>query len=229
MADAYAWIMRIAVIGSGISGLASAWMLSQDHEVTLYEAGDYLGGHTHTHDVQQDGLSYAVDSGFIVFNRQHYPLLAQLFADLGVASQPTEMSFSVQHAGTGLEYNAGTLNGLFCQRRNLLSPRFLGMVRDLVRFYREAPALLHQTDDHRTLGDYLAEHGYGAAFREITWCRWHLRCGPPLPRRSCASRRAIWCSSWPITRCCRPVRARNGKWCAVARSPMCARCARAGG
>ncbi|MET0282548.1 MAG: FAD-dependent oxidoreductase [Steroidobacteraceae bacterium] len=158
--------MRIAVVGSGISGMASAWLLSQDHEVTLYEAGSHVGGHTHTHDVHQDGVHYAVDSGFIVFNGEHYPLLTALFARLGVASQPTTMSFAVQNGGTGLEYNAASLDGLFCQRRNLLSPRFLGMVRDLLRFYREAPALLGQPQDTQSLGQYLAQRGYGAAFRD---------------------------------------------------------------
>jgi predicted NAD/FAD-binding protein len=158
--------MRIAVIGSGIAGLASAYMLSRSHEVTLFEANDYLGGHTHTHDVQQDGQSYRIDTGFIVFNHEHYPLLSELFRELGVDSQATTMSFSVQNAATGLEYNATSLNGLFCQRRNLLSPRFLGMIRDLTRFYREAPALLEQVESAQTLGEYLTEHGYGHAFRD---------------------------------------------------------------
>lgn len=158
--------MRIAVIGSGIAGLASAWLLSRQHEVTLFEAGSYLGGHTHTHDVELLGQSYRIDSGFIVHNRAHYPLLTRMFGQLGVASQPTTMSFSVRSEASGLEYNANTLDTLFCQRRNLLSPRFLGMVRDLVRFYREAPALLLQPDDSITLGDYLTMHHYGAAFRD---------------------------------------------------------------
>jgi predicted NAD/FAD-binding protein len=157
---------RIAVIGSGISGLASAWLLSKHHEVTLYESADYLGGHTHTHEVLQDGVRHAVDSGFIVFNRRHYPLLSGLFSQLGVATRATTMSFSVQNAATGLEYNAGTLGGLFCQRRNLVSPRFLGMVRDLLRFYRQAPRLLNGTPSGQSLGSYLDERGYGAAFRD---------------------------------------------------------------
>jgi len=158
--------MRFAVIGSGIAGLASAWMLSREHEVVLFEANDYLGGHTHTHDVSMHGQHYRVDSGFIVHNPRHYPLLHRLFDELGVASQPTSMSFSVQHAGSGLEYNASTLDSLFCQRRNLLSPRFIGMVRDLFRFYREAPALLDGQGPGPSLGDYLLEHRYGAAFRD---------------------------------------------------------------
>lgn len=158
--------MRIAVVGSGIAGLASAWLLSRQHEVTLFEANGYFGGHTHTHEVEQAGQRHRVDSGFIVHNPAHYPLLTAMFEQLGVASQPTTMSFSVHSEASGLEYNASTLDTLFCQRRNLLSPRFLGMVRDLARFYREAPALLWQRDDLTTLGDYLLRHGYGAAFRD---------------------------------------------------------------
>jgi predicted NAD/FAD-binding protein len=158
--------MRIAVIGSGIAGLASAWLLSRRHAVTLFEANDYLGGHTHTHDIELDGRRYAVDTGFIVHNPVHYPLLTRLFDELGVASQPTTMSFAVHNEASGLEYNATSLDALFCQRRNLLSPRFIGMVRDLFRFYREAPALLHGPHPGPTLGDWLAVHRYGAAFRD---------------------------------------------------------------
>jgi len=158
--------MRIAVVGSGIAGLASAWLLSRKHDVTLFEAGDYLGGHTHTHDIALHGRNYRIDTGFIVHNPAHYPLLTRLFDKLGVASQPTTMSFSLHNEATGLEYNAATLDTLFCQRRNMLSPRFIGMVRDLMRFYREAPALLLAHDDSTTLGDYLDQNGYGAAFRD---------------------------------------------------------------
>jgi predicted NAD/FAD-binding protein len=157
--------MRIAVIGSGIAGLASAWLLARRHEVTLFEANDYLGGHTHTHDIPIGGRHFAVDTGFIVHNPRHYPLLTRLFDELEVACKPTTMSFSVQHEASGREYNASSLDTLFCQRRNLLSPRFLGMVRDLVRFYREAPALL-DGHDNPTLGEYLVTHGYGDAFRD---------------------------------------------------------------
>jgi uncharacterized protein len=158
--------MRIAVIGSGIAGLASAWLLSREHEVVLFEANDYLGGHTHTHDIESHGQRYAIDTGFIVHNPAHYPLLTALFAELGVESQPTTMSFSVRNEATGLEYNATDLDGLFCQRRNLFSPRFWGMLRDLFRFYREAPALLALPGEGPTLGDYLAQGGYGAMFRD---------------------------------------------------------------
>ncbi|OZI29269.1 dehydrogenase [Bordetella genomosp. 1] len=158
--------MRIAVIGAGVAGLTSAYLLSRRHAVTLFEANDYLGGHTHTHQIERHARYYAVDSGFIVHNPEHYPLFTRLLDELGVASQPTTMSFSVQNAASGLEYNATSLDGLFCQRRNLLSLRFAGMVRDLLRFYREAPALLHDTGPGPTLGEYLAQNGYGAAFRD---------------------------------------------------------------
>ena len=158
--------MRIAVIGSGIAGLASAWLLSRQHDVVLFEAESRLGGHTHTHAVTLKGREYAIDSGFIVHNPAHYPLLTRMFRELGVATQGTTMSFSVRNEASGLEYNATTLDTLFCQRRNLLSPRFWGMLRDLTRFYREAPALLEVAGEGPTVGEYLAEGGYGAAFRD---------------------------------------------------------------
>ena len=156
--------MKIAVIGSGISGLASSWLLSREHDVTLYEANDYLGGHTHTHAIELGGRSHAVDTGFIVFNPDNYPLLSKLFAELGVESQPTTMSFAVRNERSGLEYNATSLDGLFCQRRNLVSPRFLRMLRDIARFYREAPALLAADGVGPTLGEYLELGNYSEAF-----------------------------------------------------------------
>lgn len=159
--------MRIAVVGSGIAGLASAWLLSREHEVHLLEAEARLGGHTHTHDVRLQGRDYRVDSGFIVHNPRHYPLLTALFDELGVRSRPTTMSFAVQDEASGLEYNATSLGRLFCQRRNLLSPRFWGMLADLVRFYRAAPALLDVAGDGPTLGEYLEAGGYGAMFRDL--------------------------------------------------------------
>lgn len=159
-------MMRIAVVGSGISGLASAWLLSRRHRVTLYEAQDYFGGHTHTHQVALNERTYAVDSGFIVYNPLHYPLLSRLFEELRVSSQPTTMSFAVRSEPSSLEYNASTLNGLFCQRRNLLSPRFLGMACDLLRFYRRAPEVLLDTERDLTLEEYLANGRYGTSFRD---------------------------------------------------------------
>ncbi len=158
--------MKIAVVGSGIAGLGAAWLLSREHEVVLFEAQDRLGGHTHTHRVQQGGREYAVDSGFIVFNPVNYPLLSKMFEELGVASQPTTMGFSVQDARSGLEYNAATLNAMFCQRRNLFSPRFHRMVREILRFYRECPALLADPGEGPTLGRYLADGGYSQMFTD---------------------------------------------------------------
>ena len=158
--------MRIAVIGSGISGLASAWLLSRQHQVVLFEASDYLGGHTHTHDIALEGKDYRVDTGFIVHNPTQYPLLTRMFEQLGVATKPTTMSFSMHSEASGVEYNATSLNGLFCQRGNLLSPRFWRMLADLRRFYRIAPQLLETDDPGPTLGDYLQQHGFGEAFRD---------------------------------------------------------------
>ena len=158
--------MRIAVIGSGISGLASAWLLSRQHQVVLFEASDYLGGHTHTHDIALEGKDYRVDTGFIVHNPTQYPLLTRMFDQLGVATKPTTMSFSMHSEASGVEYNATSLNGLFCQRGNLLSPRFWRMLADLRRFYRIAPQLLETDDPGPTLGDYLQQHGFGEAFRD---------------------------------------------------------------
>ncbi len=158
--------MRIAVIGAGISGLASAWLLARKHDVVLYEANDYLGGHTHTHDIELHDGHYAIDSGFIVFNPGNYPLLTRMFRELDVRDQPTTMSFALRHERSGLEYNATSLNRLFCQRRNLLSPRFHGMIRDIMRFYREAPALLEIAHGGPTLGEYLRQEEFGEAFRD---------------------------------------------------------------
>lgn len=158
--------MRIAIIGSGISGLSAAWLLSRQHEIVLFEADDRLGGHTDTHRIEVDGRTLDVDTGFIVHNPVNYPLLTRMFDELGVASQSTEMSFSVHDATSGLEYNATSLDGLFCQRRNLVSAKFWGMLRDLVRFYRAAPALLDLSGTGPSLGEYLATNRYGDAFRD---------------------------------------------------------------
>ena len=134
--------MNIAIIGSGISGLTCAHLLQRQHTLTVYEASDRIGGHTHTVDVQLGERHYAVDTGFIVFNDWTYPNFIRLLGQVGVKFKPTEMSFSVCDRRSGFEYNGNNLNSLFAQRRNLLSPGFWGMLRDLRRFYREAPALL---------------------------------------------------------------------------------------
>lgn len=156
--------MKIAIVGSGIAGLGAAWLLSKQHEVVLFESQDRLGGHTHTHRISQHGRDYSIDTGFIVFNPDNYPLLTRMFDQLGVQSQPTTMGFSVHDDGNGLEYNATSLNGMFCQRSNLFSPRFLRMVREILRFYRECPALLDEPGEGPALGDYLARHGYSTLF-----------------------------------------------------------------
>ena len=158
--------MKIAVVGSGIAGLGAAWLLSRKHEVVLFEKQSRLGGHTHTHDISQGGRVYRVDTGFIVHNRPNYPLLTRMFEELAVASQQTTMGFSVHDARSGLEYSATSLNAMFCQRRNLLSPKFLRMVGEILRFYRQAGQLLQQPGAGPTLGEYLADKRYSSMFIE---------------------------------------------------------------
>ena len=158
--------MKIAVVGAGIAGNGAAWLLSREHEVVLFEKESRLGGHTHTHRVGLGGREYAVDTGFIVYNPLNYPLFSRLLSELRVPSQPTTMGFSVQDARSGLEYNATNLDALFCQRRNLASPKFWRMVREILRFYRESPALLLQTGPGPTLGQYLRERAYSRLFVE---------------------------------------------------------------
>jgi predicted NAD/FAD-binding protein len=158
--------MRIAVIGSGISGMVSAYHLSREHEVTVYEAGGYIGGHTHTVDVEAGERSYAVDTGFIVFNDWTYPKFIELLDELGVAWQPSNMSFSVRCEKTRLEYNGTSINSLFAQRRNALRPSFLRMVADIMRFNRSAPELLGDPSDALSLGEYLDANGYSRYFVE---------------------------------------------------------------
>ncbi|MNF30930.1 protoporphyrinogen oxidase [compost metagenome] len=158
--------MRIAIIGSGIAGLTSAYLLNRNHEISLFEAGDWLGGHTHTLDIEVDGRPYAIDTGFIVFNDWTYPNFIRLLEQLGVGYKATEMSFSVTDPHSGVEYNGHSLNSLFAQRSNLLSPKFFGMLRDILRFNREALDDLQQQriDAVTSLGDYLKQRGYGERF-----------------------------------------------------------------
>ncbi|WP_311945963.1 NAD(P)/FAD-dependent oxidoreductase [Halomonas piscis] len=158
---------RIAVIGGGISGMAEAFYLSARHEVTLFEAGPRLGGHTATVDVALNGERHAVDTGFIVFNDWTYPHFIRLLNTLGVAAQPTEMSFSVHETERDFEYNGHTLGSLFAQRSNLASPGFYRLLGDIVRFNRRATRDLEagRLPDGMTLGDYLDQQGYGEAFQ----------------------------------------------------------------
>ncbi len=157
--------MKIAIVGGGIAGNVAAYHLHREHEITLFDAGDHIGGHTHTHEIEHEGRRIAVDTGFIVCNDRTYPNFLALLDELGVELQASEMSFSVQTAG-GLEYNGTTLNSLFAQRRNLVRPSFWRMIRDILRFNREAPRLLERPDDPVSIGDYLQANGYSPQFVE---------------------------------------------------------------
>jgi predicted NAD/FAD-binding protein len=160
--------MNIAVVGSGISGLSAAWLLSRQHQVTLFEADTRLGGHTHTVDVTLDGVRFPVDTGFLVFNHRTYPELTRLFDTLGVETVASDMSFSVRLDQPELEWAGTSLDSVFGQRSNLARPAFWGMLRDILRFNRESvrePALAGSM----ALGDYLKARGYGKPFIE-----WYL-------------------------------------------------------
>jgi predicted NAD/FAD-binding protein len=156
--------MRIAVIGAGVSGLYAAWRLSAAHEVTIFEANRYPGGHTNTVDVDWQGRHYAVDTGFIVFNDWTYPNFIGMLRELGVGWQPSNMSFSLRCERTGLEYNGTSINSIFAQRRNLLRPSFLRMLAEILRFNREARLLLDGNDETLMLGEYLRNNHYSHAF-----------------------------------------------------------------
>lgn len=158
---------RIAVVGAGAAGLTAAWLLSRRYDVTLFEANRRLGGHAHTVHVPWRGGSVPVDVGFIVYNEATYPNLVAFFAALGVATEPSDMSFSVSLDGGRLEYaGQDRVAPLFAQRRNLLRPAFLGMLADMVRFYRAANAENPENFADCTLGEYLDRGRYGRAFRE---------------------------------------------------------------
>ncbi len=158
--------MKIAVVGAGISGLGAAWALSGRHRVTVFEASDHLGGHANTRTIAVEGRSLPVDTGFIVYNEANYPQLTRLFRHLGVASEASDMSFSVSLDGGRVEYE-GSLPGLAVQPLNLLRPGYLAMLRDLLRFYRTAPAILDDPRaDEMTLGELLAAGRYSRRFAE---------------------------------------------------------------
>ncbi|MDY0035966.1 MAG: NAD(P)-binding protein [Zoogloea oleivorans] len=161
---------RVAVVGAGIAGLASAWLLSREYEVVLFEAADYSGGHTNTVDIEVDGQVFPVDTGFLVFNRNTYPNLCALFSLLGVETVESEMSFGVSLSTPELEWAGSDLGSLFAQRSNLARPAFWGMLGDIRRFNRETTRMAHSGNiPDLALGDYLATHGYGQAFRD-----WYL-------------------------------------------------------
>jgi predicted NAD/FAD-binding protein len=156
--------MRIAIVGTGIAGNVAAYKLRKDHEITVYEASSYVGGHTNTIDVQAGDRSVAIDTGFIVFNDRTYPNFIELLDEIGQESQPSVMSFSVSSGDGGLEYSGSGLNALFAQRRNILRPPFFRMIRDILRFNSEAMATLPVEDDGQTVGEYLLRHGYSHEF-----------------------------------------------------------------
>lgn len=156
--------MKVAVIGSGISGNVAAYHLNKNHKITVYEANDYIGGHTHTHDINHQGKHFSVDTGFIVFNHKTYPNFIALLKELGVEEQLSTMSFGVKCEKTGLEYMGSTINSLFAQRRNIFRPSFWRMILDILRFNREATKLLEQSSDEISLGDYLKREKYSQVF-----------------------------------------------------------------
>ena len=155
--------MKIAIIGSGISGLTLAHHLHQQHDITVFEANSHIGGHTHTHTIDLFGQSYQVDTGFIVFNDRTYPNFIQMLDELKVPWQPSQMSFSVRNEATGLEYNGTTINSLFAQRNNFLKPSFYGMIKDILRFNKQSLSLL-ESGDEISLGDYLTKNNYKPLF-----------------------------------------------------------------
>lgn len=157
--------MRVAIIGTGVSGNVVARLLHRDHDLHVFEAGDQVGGHARTVRVEALGGTYHVDVGFMVFNDRTYPNFLRMLGDLGVESRPSDMSFSVRCERSGWEYQGSSLDGLFAQRGNLVRPAFWGMLRDIFRFNRQSPRVL-ETQDSCSIGEYLAANGYGAAFVE---------------------------------------------------------------
>ena len=159
--------MRIAIIGSGVSGLVAAHLLHHTHDVTVFEGRDRIGGHVNTIDLVDDaGRPQAIDTGFIVYNERNYPLFTKLLRRLGVATKASNMSFGVRCDRTGLEYSSATLGTLFAQRRNLINPRFHSMVRDIVRFNREAASAVRNGASALSLGEYLDTAAFSDRLRE---------------------------------------------------------------
>lgn len=156
--------MKIAIVGSGIAGLVVADALHAEHEITIYEKESHLGGHVHTHSIEQHGKRYEVDTGFIVFNDWTYPHFIDLITRHGVEVRQSTMSFSVRDEESGVEYNGTNVDTLFAQRRNLFRPSFLGMLRDILRFHREAPRLIAGSGADIPLAEVLQSGGYGDAF-----------------------------------------------------------------
>ncbi|WP_299013327.1 NAD(P)/FAD-dependent oxidoreductase [uncultured Photobacterium sp.] len=158
--------MKIAIIGSGISGLTCAWHLHQNHDITVFEANDYIGGHTATIDVEVTSGKYAIDTGFIVFNDRTYPNFENLLGEIGIVGQPTEMSFSVHNDNSGLEYNGNSLASMFAQKRNLLNPRFYNFILEILRFNKLARKVDLAGESSRTLGQFLQHYAFSDYFAE---------------------------------------------------------------
>lgn len=158
--------MRIAVIGSGISGLVCARLLHRQHEITVFEAAEHVGGHAQTVSVGIDGVQHELDTGFLVYNDRTYPIFSQILRDLNVETMPTSMSFSVRVDESGLEYNGTSLNGVFAQRRNAIRPSFLRMLADIARFNKNGPRDIERLPNDRTVSQYVSDGGYSQAFSE---------------------------------------------------------------
>ncbi|MEZ5353678.1 MAG: FAD-dependent oxidoreductase [Bryobacteraceae bacterium] len=156
--------MRIAIVGAGISGLVCAHYLNRNHEITVFESNGYAGGHTNTVPVREHDRSISVDTGFIVYNEEYYPAFTSLLRYLGVATKPTTMSLSVRCDSSGLEYSGASLNGLFAQRRNLISPGFWRMIAGILHFQREGPQLRAGLDDTITVDRFIRDFGYPEEF-----------------------------------------------------------------
>ena len=158
---------KVAIIGSGISGLTCAYLLSKKYDIKLFEKNDYVGGHTATVDVEVDGKEYAIDTGFIVCNNKTYPNFLKLLSQIDVDYKDTEMSFSVHNVQSGLEYNGNNLSSLFAQRRNILNPKFWGLIREILRFNKACKALhSQQIAPHLTLGNFLDEQHFSEYFSQ---------------------------------------------------------------
>ncbi|PKF63350.1 FAD-dependent oxidoreductase [Psychromonas sp. psych-6C06] len=157
---------KIAIVGSGISGLTCAYLLNKQHDITLFEAGEYIGGHTATKTVQAEGESWDIDTGFIVFNDRTYPNFEKLLSKIGVGRLATEMSFSVSNQDSGLEYSGTNLNSLFAQRSNLFNPKFLMLIKQILRFNKLCnEAWLDQCiDEEQNVEQFLQQHGFNDYF-----------------------------------------------------------------
>jgi predicted NAD/FAD-binding protein len=156
--------VKVAIVGTGISGLTTAFLLAGEHDLTLFEAKDYVGGHTNTVNVALEDQTWSVDTGFIVYNELNYPNFTRLLTKIGVETQPSTMSFSVRCDRTGLEYNGSTMRQLFVQKRNLLRPSFHRMLRDILRFNREATDAVKAGELEATLSDFLRDGNYSDGF-----------------------------------------------------------------